>query len=103
MSNNPVDEICGVLENHKAKSILVIDTQGKTIICDHMVIATVDSQRQMQFIAQTLLREFKHMRAHTEAETDENWTLVDLGDTIIHLMTDDARSTINLEEIWSKR
>ncbi|MDC3180911.1 ribosome silencing factor [Gammaproteobacteria bacterium] len=103
MSNQIVEEIKSLLEEHKAKSILVINTEGKTIICDHMVLATVDHEKQMQFIAQTLLRAFKSIRQNPEPHSDDQWALIDLGDTIVHLMTEDARSTINLEEIWANR
>ncbi|UTC24955.1 ribosome silencing factor [Candidatus Comchoanobacter bicostacola] len=101
--NSMQNQICQVLEECKASSILVINTEGKTVICDFMIIATAESSRQMQFIAQTLLRDFKKDRMQSNAETDENWTLIDLGDAIVHIMTPEARNTINLEEIWSKR
>lgn len=103
MSEHIVSEIKELLEEHKAKSILVINTEGKTIICDHMVIATVDHEKQMRFLAQTLLREFKSVRNNPEPHADDQWTLIDLGDTLVHLMTEDARATINLEDIWAKR
>ena len=86
----------------QSKIYLSINTEGKTIICDHMVIATVDHEKQMRFLAQTLLREFKSVRNNPELH-DDQWTLIDLGDTLVHLMTEDARATINLEDIWAKR
>ena len=103
MSKETLTAIQNILEDNKAKSVLTINTEGKTIICDHMVIATVDHEKQMNFIAQTLLREFKSIRHNADAQSDDQWALVDLGDIIVHLMTEDARSTINLEDIWSKR
>lgn len=90
------------LDELNAQSILVLNTSEKTIICDYMIICTVNSSRQMRFIANTLLQEHSVKRQFNE-DDEHSWCLVDLGDVMVHIMTNEARIEINLEELWSNK
>ena len=96
-----VNDIKEQLESHKAQSIVVLHVSKKTIICDYMVLATVDSHRQMKFIANSLLSDFGGKRQYTDNSADEDWMLIDLGDIMVHIMTPEARVDIDLESLWS--
>ena len=102
MNNLEIKNITQQLEDMKAQSIVTLYTADKTIICDYMILATVDSHRHMRFIANTLLKENNSKRQYTENSDDEDWILVDLGNIIIHIMTPEARVAIDLESLWSK-
>lgn len=103
MSKPPIKKICEKLDELHAQSVLVLNTSETTTVCDYMVIATVESQRQMNAITASLLREFKKDRLHSQPESDDSWALVHIGDTIIHIMTPEARLHYNLEELWDKK
>lgn len=103
MNNLEINDITQQLEDLKAESIVTLYTGDKTIICDYMVLATVESHRHMRFIANTLLKENSHKRQYTENSEDQDWLLVDLGDIIVHIMTPQARVAIDLESLWSKK
>lgn len=102
MHSLDIKAITDQLEALHAESIVTLHTANKTIICDYMVLATVNSQRQMRFIANELLKAHGAKRQHNE-DSEDSWVLVDLGHTIIHLMTKDARVAIDLETLWSER
>ncbi|MCP8351776.1 ribosome silencing factor [Candidatus Synchoanobacter obligatus] len=98
-----VNQIKDRLDELHAQSIVILHTADKTILCDHMILATVTSHRQMRFIANTLLKESGEKRQYTENAPEEEWMLIDLGDIMIHIMTPDARINIDLESLWSNR
>jgi ribosome-associated protein len=101
MNTLNVNDIKEQLESLKAQSIVVLQVSKKTIICDYMVLATVNSHRQMKFIANSLLRDFGGKRQYTDNSADEDWVLIDLGDIMVHIMTPEARIDIDLESLWS--
>lgn len=102
MKNLEVKPIVELLESLHAKSIVTLHTAPKTIICDDMILATVDSHRQMRFIANEIHNHFGGKRQYQE-DMEEDWVLVDLGSIIIHLMMPKARVAIDLESLWSDK
>lgn len=102
MNNSETEAITQQLEALHAESIVTLHTGDKTIICDYMVIATANSHRQMQYIANELLKAHGGKRQHHENE-EEHWVLVDLGNVMVHIMTKEARVAIDLESLWSDR
>ncbi|RAU21909.1 ribosome silencing factor [Paramagnetospirillum kuznetsovii] len=97
-----VELVVATLEDHKAEDIAVIDLKGRTSICDHMVIATGKSQRQVGAMADHVARALKTAGQHvqTEGEAQCDWVLVDAGDVIIHLFRPEVRAFYNLEKMW---
>lgn len=72
------------------------------------MIATVDNDRQAKAIEDDLLQKLKveqNIRP-LGIEGVENrgggWTLVDYGDVIVHLFTEEGRNYYRLEELWNK-
>ncbi|OAN49203.1 ribosome silencing factor RsfS [Paramagnetospirillum marisnigri] len=97
-----VDLVVTTLEDHKAEDITVLDLKGRTSICDHMVIATGKSQRQVGAMADHVSRALKSGGCHvqTEGEPQCDWVLVDAGDVIVHLFRPEVRAFYNLEKMW---
>lgn len=102
MNTSNIKQITERLDELKAQSIVVLNTSEKTIICDHMIICTVNGTRQMKFIANELLKENQQKRQFSDDE-EQSWCLVDLGNIIVHIMTDDARVEIDLESLWADK
>lgn len=101
MNNIDINTLSERLEELHAQSIVVLNVSEKTIICDYMVLATVNSHRQMRFIANALLKEHGEKRQYTETSEDEDWVLIDLGTVMVHIMTPEARINIDLESLWA--
>ena len=93
-----------VLDDKKAQKIIVIDVKGRTSVTDYMVIATGTSNRHIasmgHYVAEALKEQgFKPLSI--EGDQGSDWVLVDLGDVILHLMTEQARDYYQLEKLWS--
>jgi ribosome-associated protein len=92
-----------VAEDFRGGDTVVLDLTGVTPIFDYFVITTGASQRQMRALGDEIartLRDHGSTRLGVEGETSSPWILYDYGDIVLHVMTADARSMYELEELW---
>jgi len=96
-------QLVEALEDIKAQDILVIDVRGRCDFADRFILATGRSNRQLKAMAKSV-SEVAHqydMPAKTEGLEAAEWLLVDLGDVIIHLFSQEARESFQLERLWA--
>lgn len=94
------------LENIKGQDVTVLNVADKTSIADVMVIATGTSDRHVGSLANEVVMKAKEAGEQplgVEGEMKSDWVLVDLGDVIVHVMTQKARDFYELEKLWSVR
>jgi len=92
------------LEDIKARDIAVLDVRKLTSLCDAMIIASADSNRQVKALAQHVRDKLKEAGATIvgmEGEDTGEWVLVDAGDIVVHIMQPAVRAHYNLEELWT--
>jgi ribosome-associated protein len=92
------------LEDIKARDITVLDVRKLTSLCDRIVIASADSNRQVKSLAHHVRDRLKEAGATiigVEGEDVGEWVLVDAGDIIVHIMQPSVRAHYNLEELWT--
>jgi ribosome-associated protein len=86
----------------------LLDIREQSSLADYFVIATVDNERQAKAIEDALLEGLRlqqNIRPLGIEGVDNRgggWALLDYGDVIIHLFTEEAREFYKLEELWSK-
>lgn len=93
----------GVLDDHKADDVVVIDLRGKSTIGDYMVVASGASSRQVAALADHLLQALKDrglVGLTPEGLRQGDWVLIDAGDIVIHLFRPEVRAFYNLEKMW---
>ena len=91
------------LEDIKAKDIEVINTSKLTAMFDKIIVATGDSNRQVNALARSVHDKVKEAGGDIvgmEGEESGEWVLVDLGDIVVHIMQPVVRAHYNLEELW---
>ena len=92
------------LEEMKAKNITVLDVEDLTDVMERIVIADGTSKRHVRAMADSLGAEAKQagfMPLGREGGNDSDWTLIDLGAVVVHMMTPAAREFYDLEGLWS--
>ena len=92
------------LEEMKGVDIVAIDIMGKSSIADAMLVATGTSQRHVRSLAESVrmaAKEADHAPLGVEGDDRSDWVLVDLGDVIVHVMTEEKREFYALEKLWS--
>lgn len=98
------DAVLARLDAMKANDLRVIDVRGKTSITDCLVIVSGTSTRHVKAMGDEVVVAAKSLGLHplgVEGEKDAEWMLVDLGDTVVHLMLPKTREFYGLERIWS--
>ncbi len=98
-------DIIPLLEDHKAKDIIVLDVSHITDITDSMIICTANSNRHSKTLAEYVVVAAKKKGIAVlgvEGEKEGEWILIDLVDVIIHIMLPNVRELYNLEKLWGK-
>jgi ribosome-associated protein len=93
------------IDDMKGRDIQVIDVSNKASFTDYMVICSGNSNRHVKSIAQNLITESRANGIEPlglEGNDVGEWSLVDLGDVVVHIMTDDTRDTFQLEKLWAE-
>ncbi|TQR33674.1 ribosome silencing factor [Campylobacter sp. MIT 99-7217] len=95
-----IDAITQILDEKKAEDIQIFDMRGKDYFTDFVILATTLTQRH----ALSLIDELKtKLKAKGEEflsiESSEDWSVIDLGDIIIHLLSEQYRLKYNIEEL----
>jgi len=94
-----------LLREGKASDVVVLDITGKNSFADFFVIATTASATQSQGLQKQVLGALKDLGlevrpARRKLPDGDDWVLIDLGDVIVHLMSETARSFYDLEKLW---
>jgi ribosome-associated protein len=85
-----------------------LDIHEQTSIADYFIIATIDNERQAKAIQDDLQEKLQieqNIRPLSISGIEGNsggWVLLDYGDVIVHLFTEEMRHHYKLEELWSK-
>lgn len=92
------------LDDLKAKDIVKLDVRKMTTVTDYMVVASGTSNRHVKALVDAVAdkaREAGHRAAGIEGEEGGEWVLLDLQDTLVHVMLPRVREFYNLEKLWS--
>ena len=92
-----------IADDNRAKDILLLDLRQATPLIDFFVIASANSRRQAYAIASEIDQEMKKLgeaKLGMEGAEEGRWILVDYGDFVVHIFSEDARGYYSLEEIW---
>ena len=91
------------LEDVKGRDIVVFNVAKQSAYFERVVIASGDSNRQVNALAthvQEKLKALGEKVSGVEGRRNGEWVLVDLGDIVVHVMHPAVRSYYNLEELW---
>ena len=88
----------------KAFHLDVLSVGKLTSIADYFVLMSANSERQSQAIADGILDRLKQelniKPLLVEGTTPGRWVLLDFGDFIVHIFTEDVRRFYGLERLW---
>ena len=96
---NRIDKIVKILDDKKAENIEIIDMQGRDYLSKFVIVATTLAARHGAALLDDLKSELKPAGENfLGVESSEDWTVIDLGDIMIHLMSEAYRAKYNIEE-----
>ena len=98
-----LDVVLTSLDNGKATDVDIFDVKKITSVSDYILIASGNSRRQVNALADKLIQNVKENKFETlgvEGKAEGEWVLVDLGDIIVHIMHPSSREYYQLEKLW---
>lgn len=94
-----LNKIASILDEKKAEDIEKINLEGREYIVDGVVIATALNNKHSISLIDHLKIDLKpNGEEFIRIEEDGDWSIIDLGDILIHIMTESHREKYNIEE-----
>lgn len=105
MNSEQLSELAvDALEEVKGKDIVKLDVRNLTSVTDFMVVVSGTSNRHVKALADAVAdkaRKAGHRPTGVEGTEGSEWILLDLQDTLVHVMLPRVREFYNLEKLWS--
>ena len=97
--------IADFLDNKRARGVKVIPMEGKTDICDYMVLATGTSSTHVQALGGEV--EYQMSRRlveplHVEGRDNHAWIVLDYAQVLVHIFTKETREFYNLDRLYGE-
>ena len=88
----------------KAFDLAVLAVTELTSIADFFVLCSANTERQTQAIADGVMEKVRNQESVkpllVEGTTPGRWILIDYGDFIVHVFTEECRRYYGLERLW---
>ncbi len=97
------DAIVEGADDKKANYITAIDLRGKTLIADFFVICSGTSNIHIRAVADGIVEALEKQgvrQRRMEGYSEATWVLLDYGDVIVHIMSEEQRGYYGLETLW---
>ncbi len=102
-STEKANLVAKAMDDKKAKNITILDVGEKTSIADKFVLCSCTSSTQVKACADNaefLLKEAGEELHHTEGYAGGSWVLLDFGDVVAHVMTEETREFYDIERLY---
>ena len=91
-------------DDKKAEGTLILDVGDLLSITDYFVVTSASNRRLVRTIVETIEEEVKlqHDRAPARLEgvSELQWVLMDYGDVVVHVFTDEMRAYYEIERLY---
>lgn len=100
------EQIKQFLIDHKGIETTVLDVSSDCSWADCFIITTVTSLGHLRGLAREIWGELNNLGLEVnnrhKAVGDDGWELIDCGDIVIHIMSQEMRDFYSLEKLWQK-
>lgn len=93
------------LDHKRGQDIKVIDMEGKTDICDFMVLATGTSSTHVQTLGGEVEYQMSRRAVeplHAEGRDNRSWMVLDYSHVLVHVFTRETREFYNLDKLYGE-
>ena len=88
----------------KGYDVVLLDVSGKCSYTDFILIVSVESDRQVDAVADRIRRACVEAGWHAlgvEGKGAGGWVLIDFGDLVVHTFRQDVKAFYDIEGLWS--
>ena len=90
-------KIAAILDQNKAEHIETFNLQDSEYMADGVVVATAMADRHLFALLDFLKKDLKPEEQFLHVEESDEWIVIDMGDIIVHIMSESAREKYHLE------
>jgi ribosome-associated protein len=93
-----------IASDKKAMDVVVLDMRQASSITDYFLICSGGSERQVQAIADAIDEQLSQSGIAAlgiEGYREGHWVLMDYGDVIVHVFSQETREFYDLERLWA--
>jgi len=102
-TNQLLDIIVGTAQDSKALDLVIFDMEGRSAVCDYLVICHGTSRAHTQGIADPIMITLKNQSVQplgVEGMEEGRWILIDYNTVIVHIFLEEVRQLYQIEEIY---
>lgn len=91
-------------DQSRASSVTILDLRILTPITDFFVLATGTSKRHIRTIADEIDHAYEKLgeqRHGIEGYGESRWILLDYGDVVVHVLSQEFREFYDIERLWA--
>jgi ribosome-associated protein len=92
------------MDDKKAEDLIILHIEEKASFADYFVLASGKSERQIGALADDVEDAFAIegvIAKNIEGKKESGWILMDFGDVIVNVLTEEMRSRYNIEKVWA--
>ena len=93
-----------ILDDKKARSVKIIETNKQTIIADYVVIATGTSSTHIRSLAGEVEFQVREKcgvePSRISGHDSTDWIIMDYDSVLVHIFNSEAREYYKLEKLW---
>lgn len=96
-------EAAKILNNKKASQLNVVQIADISSLADYFVFATGTSNTHVNALADEMeyqLKQLGYEPHHVEGYRANSWVLVDYGEVVVHIFTEESRAFYDLDRLW---
>ena len=96
--------VADLMSSKKANEVVMIDIAEKSSFADYFVNATAVSERQLGTLSEEVQDKFAEIGIETKSKDgrpETGWVLIDGGDVIVNIFTEETRTKYTIERIWN--
>lgn len=104
----PIEDIGRMLEDsHGAFNVDILDVRDKAPFADWLIVCTGRTERHVRVIADGIKEDMRQCGILVGGDVvgivgneSNDWKAIDVGNVVVHVMTEEARHTYDLEGLW---
>tara|TARA_B100000929_G_C15280304_1_gene343307 strand:- start:225 stop:551 length:327 start_codon:yes stop_codon:yes gene_type:complete len=97
------DLVLDNLDELKAVDTVTINVKKISTFTDYMIIASGTSNRHIKSLSEKVIEGLKKNKQSIlglEGQDGEEWILIDIGNVVLHIMSNKMREFYDLESLW---
>jgi len=97
-----IEKIKELLEEKKAMDVMEYDLKKSDYFVDYVIVATTMANKHADALLDHLKKNLKPQEEFLGIDKSNDWIVIDLGDILIHLMSEEYRAKYQMDSFLNE-